>query len=79
MRCGQEGLLWSSVCENKNLKLKVGARVENLEAGSHAIKDRMSLTPTILVCLCIFFFTWELEFFPPCNIHTQVANHAHFP
>lgn len=40
MRCGQEGLLWSSVCENKNLKLKVGERVENLEAGSHVIKDR---------------------------------------
>lgn len=40
MRCGQKGLLWSSVCENKKLKLKVGKRVENLEAESHVIKDR---------------------------------------
>lgn len=40
MRCGQEGPLWSSVCENKNLKLKVGEMVENLEFGNHIIKDR---------------------------------------
>lgn len=82
MRCGQEGLLWSSVCENKNLKLKVGERVENLEAGSHVIKDRMSLAPTFLyVCISFFFQLGVklLELFPPCNIHTQVSNHAHFP
>lgn len=59
MRCGQKGLLWSSVCENKNLKLKVGERVENLETGCHVIKDReMSLVPTFLY-VSFFFFTWE--------------------
>lgn len=39
MRCGQEGLLWRSVCENRNLKLKVRERVENLEASSHVIRE----------------------------------------
>lgn len=39
MRCGQGGLLWSSVCENRNLMLKVGERVENLEAASHVIRE----------------------------------------
>lgn len=33
-------LLWRFACENKNLKLKVGERVENLEAESRVIKDR---------------------------------------
>lgn len=34
------GTLWSSVCENRNLKLKVGERVENAEAGNRVIKNR---------------------------------------
>lgn len=58
MRCGQEGPLWSSVCENKNLKLKVGEMVENLEFENHIIKDRECL----FVCFCMPFFHLKCEF-----------------
>jgi len=40
MKCGQERLLWSSVCENKNLRHKLGEMVDNLGDRNPIIKDR---------------------------------------
>lgn len=78
MRCGQGGLLWSSLCENRNLMLKVGERVENLEAASHVIRE-CHQCPRFCMSLIFPLGGKLLELFPPCNIHTQISNHTDFP
>lgn len=78
MRCGQEGLLWGSVCENRNLMLQVRERVENLEAGSHVIRE-CHYCPHFCMSLCFPLGVKLFQLFPPCYIHTQVLNVADFP